>query len=1500
MRKLSVLLLFLFSIVNAQTNINAGKVSGLWIVNHSPYIILGDIQIDSTKQLRIEPGVEVRFKGNYKLTVFGRLLVEGTITDSVKFTAADTSNGWAGIRFIDTDNNFLDSSKIMYASFSHSKKIAGSDEEKSGGAISIINSSKIDINNSFFYKNQSAANYPFGGGAIYVANSFPIIKYCSFLKNTAVHGNGGAMLITNSGVNLRNSSFINNNAFGTGGALCFNKNNGNLVRYLNIIGNHAGLGGGIGLVNSNSQTEIIDISLVDLVENIAATRGGGIYNEITLNPNLPLRNIKISNNIALGNGSAVASIEDCYFQNCIIDHNNGGTSTFPVSPFFFEEGINVNFINCVIADNKGEKLIRILGEYGDFFGLNIINSIIWHNEGGISVPDGVNSAFASYSTIQYPWDNFDFGSGVNHTAPEFRNHLTGDYHLSVQSPAIDKGSPEQIFNDYVLANLAGLGTVRNDMGAYGGQLNSWRDTPIANFKANIVHGEAPLTVTFQDLSLNDPLEFHWDFDNDGIYDSEERNPTFVYETPGIYSVKLKVNSFQFYDTLVISNYITVRDNGLSGAVSGVWDLDTIKILGNIFVPKDSTLIIMPGTNVYFNGEYKLEVFGTLIAEGTEEHKITMFSDSLGNTNTYPFYAGFWNGIYFLNTTTNNQAMSSLKHCVLKYGFETWIDELSDKIGGGILAYNSNLNFDNVTIDSCYSSRSGGLLIIHSNCKINNSLISNIIGNGVHATNSQIKISNSRFTRNIVGVSTNNSSLELNTSKSDSNSIGLEATGSSLYVRDSEFSYNHSIYSSGGGMRIISAQEAVIERVKVFHNYTSGAGGGIYFMSTNPILKNVEMSYNSSDFTGGAINFDNENNGLHRYAYLENCLIYKNETRNTYGTGAGITLGMNYHADITNSTITDNNSKDFAAIANAWGTGIANVVNTIIFNNGQNYDIQVQGDNSKYQYSLIQGFYNGMDTSTTNLNNYDPVFINSAENNYHLQNISCGGFVNSPAIDTGNPLIKDFVLDCQAGLGGIRSDMGAYGGSGNRWTNDILPECYYIGEVKGNWDCDQVTIEGDIFIPEGDTLNIQPGTKVFFSKNYKFEVFGVLNAIGTETDTITFTGDEWIGWGGVKFLNQDSTDVEQSTIKYCKFEYGNVSNNPDGLNKGGAISIVASSKITIEDCLFTNCTAYLGGAIYSSKSSPTIKYNRFESNRATGAGGALYLVNYNETLHRLEFVNNYANNGGAIFLSNSSPQMTNILAYDNKSLYSAAFAFLFNSSPYIHNLTSVKNISNNNSGGSFSLMYDSNPVLINSILNNNSTVDIFINDGLMTAKYSILRGGSLEPYFGEGCLDLNPEFRDSDNNDYHLKHVGCGNAIISPAVDAGYAHPSFLDTYLDCSAGLGTIRIDLGYYGGRYHKTTVDVETEEIVNTPKEYSLEQNYPNPFNPSTTISFSLPFKSSVNLTIYDILGKQVETLINEEMSAGKYVKTWNAGKYASGVYFYKLNAGKFTVTKKMLLIK
>jgi hypothetical protein len=88
--------------------------------------------------------------------------------------------------------------------------------------------------------------------------------------------------------------------------------------------------------------------------------------------------------------------------------------------------------------------------------------------------------------------------------------------------------------------------------------------------------------------------------------------------------------------------------------------------------------------------------------------------------------------------------------------------------------------------------------------------------------------------------------------------------------------------------------------------------------------------------------------------------------------------------------------------------------------------------------------------------------------------------------------------------------------------------------------------------------------------------------------------------------------------------------------------------------------------------------------------------------------------------------------------------------------------------------------------------------------------------------------------------------------------------------------------------------------PETYKLSQNYPNPFNPSTQISFSLPKSGDVKLMVYDILGKEVEAVVNEFRTAGNYTVDFNATNLSSGVYFYTLRVNDFTETRKMLLVK
>jgi photosystem II stability/assembly factor-like uncharacterized protein len=124
-------------------------------------------------------------------------------------------------------------------------------------------------------------------------------------------------------------------------------------------------------------------------------------------------------------------------------------------------------------------------------------------------------------------------------------------------------------------------------------------------------------------------------------------------------------------------------------------------------------------------------------------------------------------------------------------------------------------------------------------------------------------------------------------------------------------------------------------------------------------------------------------------------------------------------------------------------------------------------------------------------------------------------------------------------------------------------------------------------------------------------------------------------------------------------------------------------------------------------------------------------------------------------------------------------------------------------------------------------------------------------------------------------------------------------YADQSVKNGTFyyRLKQVDYDGSYEYSDV---VEVNLNVPIEYGLQQNYPNPFNPSTSIKYSIPVEIEVRLEILNVLGEQVELLINETKTAGTYDALWNASNMSSGVYFYRLQAGSFVETKKMILLR
>jgi len=148
------------------------------------------------------------------------------------------------------------------------------------------------------------------------------------------------------------------------------------------------------------------------------------------------------------------------------------------------------------------------------------------------------------------------------------------------------------------------------------------------------------------------------------------------------------------------------------------------------------------------------------------------------------------------------------------------------------------------------------------------------------------------------------------------------------------------------------------------------------------------------------------------------------------------------------------------------------------------------------------------------------------------------------------------------------------------------------------------------------------------------------------------------------------------------------------------------------------------------------------------------------------------------------------------------------------------------------------------------------------------------------------------------YLSTNNGTSWTAVDSGLT-----STYIWSLAVLGTNLFAGTAAGSVWRRPLSEMVTgvqEQQKNPPTHFSLQQNYPNPFNPSTTISYQLPINCFMTLKVYDVLGREIETLVSERQNAGDHSVTFNATNLPSGVYFYRLRAGDFSETKKLVLVK
>ena len=328
----------------------------------------------------------------------------------------------------------------------------------------------------------------------------------------------------------------------------------------------------------------------------------------------------------------------------------------------------------------------------------------------------------------------------------------------------------------------------------------------------------------------------------------------------------------------------------------------------------------------------------------------------------------------------------------------------------------------------------------------------------------------------------------------------------------------------------------------------------------------------------------------------------------------------------------------------------------------------------------------------------------------------------------------------------------------------------------------------------------------------------------------------------------------------------------GLN-GGAI-LAEFSNFTLDNVTISgNMAEDYGGGIYMEESSPTFTNLTISDNMSNDDGAGMYLKYSDPTMTDVIISGNTANDhAGGIQLLYSNPTMTNVAISDNTADDDGGGMYLRYSNPIMTNVTISGNTANDDSGCMY--LNRSSPTLKNSIIWNNAPPSITISgDETPIISYSDIEGG----WEGEGNIDTDPLFCNPGSGDYRLNEE-------SPCIATGENGENMGALAVGCEAILST---------------------DKDVVLPSQFVLYQNYPNPFNPVTTLRYDLPEDANVNITIYDMMGRQVSTLVSSHQSAGYKSLQWNATNdkgvpVSAGIYLYMIQAGEFRKMRKMILLK
>jgi hypothetical protein len=846
-----------------------------------------------------------------------------------------------------------------------------------------------------------------------------------------------------------------------------------------------------------------------------------------------------------------------------------------------------------------------------------------------------------------------------------------------------------------------------------------------------------------------------------------------------FTMTLRMSALLFgFILLAKTSNASAQTDIAAGNVSGLWAKanSPYHINGEITVPNGETLTIEPGVEVIFQGHYKFNIQGRILAIGTEQDSIIFTADD---------HSAGWHGLRFDNTPSSNDS-SIIEYCRLEYG--------KANTGSGFV------------------NRCGGA--IYANCD-------------------KLRISHCLFQLNMC--------------------------------------YNTDINQTGGGAIVIVGGNPIISHCEFNANTSSFFGGAllIWFGSSKGQIVDNYIHHSTGHGTitigGGA-----------------STILYDNLIVNNHSTGHGVI----HISDPPGMSVLVNNTIANNTCAGAGGAVFVNhgltplFINNIIHGNTP-AQVRLEAPSGlDFVNCLIEGGEEGFSGASftgiyQNNIDYDPMFVDVANDDYHLSD-------TSPCISAGGDSIK----------------------VGDKWY--YAPDCDNEGNPRPN----PPSTSPDI----GAFESKLGGPYIQYLSNVLDDSDGNNNGRADAGETakliVTLKNTSLDATGVSATLTNDDPDVQ---IIHATANFGDLARDQSSSNQNAPFTFsVSPSSVTHLSTFYLNITVVEGGYAYivSFKiliGTPAILLVDDDE-------GDTYEVHYTKTLEMKQIYSE----AWDVSL-NGSPTIDVLERYES--------VIWFTGDDRDSTLTAEEQsvIAAFLDGGG-KLLITGQDIGFDLVENGSASDSVFYTNYLHaqyiadSSSTSVTRGVSGDPITGSPSRML-VYFTGS--------YGGAGNQtstdVISPIAPAEtileYGPPFETGAALkheNRATGSRLVYLAFGFEGIagpaeesaarlmenilkwlKERQTPVEENLMESV-VPKAYVLSQNYPNPFNPTTTIQYSVPSTQYIDLKIHDLLGKEVASLVSETKQPGVYSVTWDAHGFSSGVYFCRLKAGSFVDTKRMILLR